>query len=165
MTRRAYDAQPDAATVDAVDRRLTQAQIVPDAGPFDTAPVVDVLQGDEHERGVIPVRLVGGPINIDQAPVRTGALFSRALPATMTRAVQLLDTDPRRAAVGFVVPMTPGIEVFFGRTQAEAEAGDGFRIDSSAMGMKRFRFVEDLWALNLSAFATRVGIVTEQWTR
>jgi hypothetical protein len=86
----------------------------------------------------------------------------------MAAAIKLLDTDPRRAGVGIVHTLDINMSVCIGRSQAEAESGDGFEFTSNAHGMKRFRFTEELWIQNRSAApaaGVRVSIYTEQWSR
>ena len=127
---------------------------------YDT-PTVDELQ--QAETGFpdrpIPVRLVN-PVNVNQLPTRLASMFSKGLAASPAGAVKVLNEDVRRASI--TIPSV-GVVLAIGRSQAEANDVDAFRIEGN-QGPYRFHFVEELWVRSTGAVA-RVSVAVEQWAR
>jgi hypothetical protein len=133
-----------------------------DPGEHDTPPLSAVLQADDPNELAVPVFLTN-PVNVNQLPTHVGALFSKALAAAVVgapAAVKILNADPRRAAI--TIPQSP-VVLAIGRSQAEANDDDAFRIEGN-QGPYRFHFTEELWARSTGA-ATRISVCVENWAR
>lgn len=151
---------PTEAEAEAADQRGTEQVVEP--YDFDTPPVETVLQAEVGPDEAIPVRLTN-PVNVNQLPTHVGGLFSRLLPADVPgspAAVKVLNKDPKRARLTITSPV---VVVAIGRTQAEANDPDAFRLDTN-QGPFPFHFTEEVWARSTGA-ATRISICVEQWAR
>lgn len=158
--RRGWGASPDDATGDAAELRRTKVLMHPIPGSIDRAAVAAVLQSEyDDERCAVPVRLVGGPVDLRMPGLRGGGMFSRALVVGET--VRLVDADPRRASLLIGVTDQVGT-VVLGRTQAEAADANGFEIGTFG-GPFAFRFTGELWGRAVD-FPARVSIAVELWT-
>jgi len=138
-----------------------QAVAQPIPGSIDRTTVAAVLQSEyDDERCAIPVRLVGGPVEIQVPGLRLGGMFS--VPLVVGPARRIVDRDPRRATI--VIAITNGLGVAaIGRTQAEANDEDAFQIPN-VTGPCAFRFTGEIWARAYDA-PTRISVAVEAWTR
>jgi len=144
--------------LEAIDRAADPTEVV-DPGEHDTPPLSAVLQADDPDSLAVPVFLTN-PVNVNQLPTSLGGMFSKRLAASPALAVQVLHKDDKRASVTIT---SPGIVVAIGRSQAEADDEDAFRIDTN-QGPYRFHFTEELWARSTGA-EVRLSVAVEQWAR
>lgn len=151
---------PNEADLEAAD--LSEPTEIHDPGEHDTPPLSTVLQADDPNELAVPVFLTN-PVNVNQLPTRVGGMFSVALAAAVPNApaaVKILNADPRRAAV--TIPQAAVI-MAIGRSQAEANDDNAFRIEAN-QGPYKFHFTEELWARSTGA-ATRISVCVENWAR
>lgn len=138
---------------------LAGTETVVEPYDFDTPDVATVLQAEVGPDDAVPVRLVN-PVNVNQLPTKLGGMFSRLLAASPAGAVKVLNEDARRAAVTVT---NPGVVIAIGRSQAEANDDNAFRVDVQ-QGPYRFHFTDELWARSTGA-AVRISVVVENWAR
>lgn len=147
-------------TEDETERAdLVGTETVVEPYDFDTPPVAEVLQAEVGPDNAVPVRLTNA-VNVNQLPTRVGTLASKLIAASPATAVRLLNADPRRAAVTFVAT---AVEVAIGRTQAEANDDNAFRL-LSQQGPYRFHFTEEVWVRSIAG-SVRLSYCVENWAR
>jgi hypothetical protein len=128
---------------------------------FDTPSTDEVLQGEDLFPTPVPVELKN-VARVDQVPLRIGG--AKTISISATEPEHVLDANAKRGAVSFIAV---GTGVYIAPSQAECLSAESRFLIPTNVGVLRFHFLSDVWAMKIAVGAPTdtLSILTEDWTR
>ena len=130
-------------------------------------PAEDVLQDEDYTGPAVTVPVcIEGPVRAKTLPTHMRGLRSVAVAdrsAAGSRAVRILDGDPRRSRAVLQIPTSESLRL--GTTRADAEGEYAFVLIGNATTAEKLEIhsCDEVWGIGVDG-AFNVSVLNEQWT-